>query len=45
MDALNPQTHEDDIVPEPYVAPAIERRGSVRDPLVWTVASSPVVCL
>ena len=45
MDELNLPAHEGDAVPEPYAPPAVERRASVRDPIVWTVVSSPVVCL
>jgi hypothetical protein len=43
MDELKPEPLEGVTAPAPYEPPAVEKRLSSRDPLVWTV-SSPVVC-
>ena len=46
MDDVNTEHGSDgDVGATAYEAPAVETRSSVRDPLVWLVAASPVVCI
>lgn len=46
MEDMNVEDRPDGDVGAPtYEAPAVETRSSLRDPLVWVVAASPVICL